>query len=241
MGIIKKLRNKFLWQNANWYEKYIDKQIDILSKIARLNGVGDVRSSTNRVYIEKFMEENKQYIKGSVLEFKGTENYAHKYIDRIEKLRYCAGLKYYNTYKKFKDIDYFFELEDTSTYPKEKFDCIIFTQCLVYFLNPIQILSNVTKMLKPGGVILISSDMFSKNIPEAPFLTYITKAGLECACNKAIEARGGGLISVKTYGNLNSALRYMLNIKRSGLVDYYNNYSPNYPVLITAVLQKSTK
>ena len=55
------------------------------------------------------MKENKQYIKGSVLEFKGTENYAHKYIDRIEKLRYCAGLKYYNTYKKFKDIDYFFE------------------------------------------------------------------------------------------------------------------------------------
>ena len=239
MGIIKKLRNKFLWQNANWYEKYIDKQIDILSKIARLNDVGDVRSSTNRVYIEKFMEENKQYIKGSVLEFKGTENYAHKYIDRIEKLRYCAGLKYYNTYKKFKDIDYFFELEDTSTYPKEKFDCIIFTQCLPYFLNPVQILSNVVTMLKPEGVILICSDMFSKNLPEAPFLTYITETGLKYACDNLVDKHR--LISIKTYGNLNAALRYMLNIKRSNSVDYYNNYSPNYPVLVTAVLQKSTK
>lgn len=238
MSIIQKIKNKILWQNSKWYEKYIDKQIRILKKIAAYNGVSKVAESIDRVYIEKFIEDNKQYIKGTVLEFKGTENYAHRYTGPRDKIRYCAGLKYYDIYKKFKDINYFFELEDISTYPKEKFDCIIFTQCLPYFLDPVKILSNVVTMLKPKGVILICSDMFSKNIPEAPFLTYITEQGLKYACSELIKMRGGGLIAIKSYGNINSALRNMLNIKRYNLTEYHNDYSSNYPVLITAVYQK---
>ena len=33
MSIIQKIKNKILWQNSKWYEKYIDKQIRILKKI----------------------------------------------------------------------------------------------------------------------------------------------------------------------------------------------------------------
>lgn len=237
MDILNNIRNKFLYKNPEWYEKYIDREARKLLKIAKFNGTTKVTDSINRVYIEQFIDENQQYIKGSVLEFKGTENYAHKYMKNVDKITYCAGSKFYEEYKKFKDIDFFFELDDMSTYPDEKFDCIIFTQCLPYVLTPIDILINVKNLLKPNGIILITSDMFAQNQPEAPFLSYITEKGLEQLSN--ITFGKDNIVSIKTYGDFNSALRYMLNIKRNNTPNYLNYHSPNHPVLITAVLRNS--
>lgn len=241
------MKIKLLCKNEKLCENYIKGMVKDLKIISKYNRAGRVVDYLERVYIEKFIEENRKYIRGKVLEFKGTENYAHRYVDS-KNITYCAGAPLKSSYAEFNDIKFFFDFEDIATFPTLSsssmstaatefvtFDCIIFTQCLVYTLNPVLVLSNLEKLLNPNGVILISSSMSLPNIPDAPFLNFISLAGLKVCCTKLADRYE--TLSLKTYGNAQNLIRQLFFIKRPTHVMSKNN-SDIYPLLVTGVIKK---
>ena len=233
--LIRKLKARLFYKNLNWCEKYINQQYSEFKKIQRYNPVLKVKESPDRIYIEKFIEDNRKYIKGQVLEFRGTENYAEKYIPQ-ENVTYCAGLKLKHNYKPEDNIKFFFDFEDINTFPKASFDCIIFTQCLVYTLDPLLVLSNMQKLLKPDGVMLVSTDSYGPQMKDGPLVLSLTQSGLK-KCFERLKDKFKTL-SLKTYGGgIGSVICRLININRN-VCEKFADDVESYPILITAVVQK---
>lgn len=105
----------------------------------------------DRVYIEDFLEKNKKYICGDILEFK--ENlYATKFGHDIKTVDIVTHPSDINN----KKAKYFMDISQLEKLPSEKYDCIICTQVLPFIYDYEQGIAGLHKLLKPGGHLLVS-------------------------------------------------------------------------------------
>ena len=83
----------------------------------------------DRYYINDYVEMNKDYIYGDVLEFAGGDVvYAKKYGNN-PNVKIMAGLNHKEAYP---NADYWADLQKKETLPEQKFDCIVATQVIMY-------------------------------------------------------------------------------------------------------------
>lgn len=134
-----------------FYRDFHEKLLE-LGEISRHLKPADREECFDRYYINDYVERNRRYIKGDVLEFAGGEIYAEKYGDSPRvKLMTSARHREINP-----TADYFADLDDRSTLPEEKFDCIIATQVIMYVNDLETALENLRYMLKPGGALILT-------------------------------------------------------------------------------------
>src|SRR3989344_7236734 len=105
-----------------------------------------------RFYIEKFLKENKSYIKGLCLEFAGKSYKA--FFPKIKKYEVISvepgeGIKYVG------------DVHSSKTLPENRFNSIICTQVLEHLYNPQKALINLYNSLKPGGYIILTAPFFA--------------------------------------------------------------------------------
>lgn len=186
----------------------------------------------DRYYIEKFLDQNKQYIKGHVLELEDAG-----YTKQFGKDVISSDVL--DISKNNKEATMVHDLQDPAGFPSNKFDCFICTQTLQYLYDIKAGFKSAKKMLKDGGVFLVTAPGISQ-------LTYYPGSFYEywhftekTLYNLAKEA-GFRKIRVYTYGNAMAATAFLQcvaveDLKNKKLLDYKDGY---YPVTVTLVAIK---
>ncbi len=136
---IKKIWNK-KFNQVNWHNL---KSIQPVSKVFGL----DRGIPIDRYYIEKFLDQNKNYIKGKVLEI-AESTYSKKFDNGISSFEI---LHVDDSNKKATIIG---DLTKIETLPSNQIDCFICTQTLNFIYNFHDAIKGMHHLLKPGGVVL---------------------------------------------------------------------------------------
>ncbi|GHT90454.1 hypothetical protein FACS1894122_00730 [Alphaproteobacteria bacterium] len=179
--------------------------------ISRLFGF-DRGTPIDRYYIEKFLKENQQYIKGTVLEI--SENtYSRKFSSGMIKQEI---LHFDNTNLEATIIG---DLTDTSTLPENAIDCFICTQTFNFIYDVKKALIGTRFLLKEGGVLLATVGGLSQ----------ISRYDMDrwghfwSFTNKSIEmlAKDAGFreIQIITYGNVAAATAFIQGLAQEDLSD----------------------
>jgi SAM-dependent methyltransferase len=108
-----------------------------------------------RYYIEKFLSANRKDVRGRVLEM-GDDSYTRKFGgDRVQKTDVMNVVP-------SPKATIVADLVCADQVPADAFDCIIFTQTLQMIYDMRAALKHLHRILKPGGVLLLTSHGISK-------------------------------------------------------------------------------
>jgi len=215
-----------IWLPVNWYN------LRSTIPISSIFGL-DRGTPIDRVYIEYFLEQNKRFIKGDVVEI-GENTYTKKF-----GLLDCNSLVFHFD-KTNKEADIIGDLTNYKDLPKNKVDCFIITQTLNFIYDYKSAIIGIDRMLKKNGVALIT----------VAGLVNISKYDYErwgdfyrftdLTIKKSLgDMFGEENIEVETYGNLLTVTSLLHGISSEELSKdelYYKD--TNYQLIITAKVLK---
>jgi FkbM family methyltransferase len=108
----------------------------------------------DRYYIEKFLNNNRQSIRGRVMEVAGN-NYTLKFGSGVTQSEILNTVK-------TTAATMVGDLTDEAAVPQEAFDCIILTQTLQFIYDFKTALKTAIRALKPGGTLLLTASGISQ-------------------------------------------------------------------------------
>jgi SAM-dependent methyltransferase len=159
----------------------------------------DRGTPVDRYYIERFLDQHRSDIRGRVLEVKDSA-YSHRYGSDV-----C-------TYDVL-DIDpsnphatIIADLADADTVPDGLFDCFILTQTLQFIYDTRAALSHAHRMLRPGGVLLLTVPTVSRLDRRLPDYWRFTAA----SCTQLLGDTFGEVnVTVRAHGNVLTAIAFL--------------------------------
>ncbi|MES2179274.1 MAG: methyltransferase domain-containing protein [Gemmatimonadota bacterium] len=206
-----------------------------VSPISPIFGI-DRGLPVDRYYIEQFLRKHAVDITGRCLEL-GDAYYIDKFgggkPSRIDVLHYTAGSP---------DATIIADLTSADHIPSDTFDCIIFTQSLQMIYDFTAALRTLHRILKPGGVVLLTTHGISKigrRLGRDDWGEYwhFTAQSIE---RVLVETFPNALIEVGTRGNVLTAVSYLHGLATEELTDHeLNHLDPDYEVIVTARVQKA--
>lgn len=187
----------------------------------------------DRYYIENFLSKERDSIKGSVLEIGDNEYtlmFGQENVAKSDILHVHADNP---------KATYVGDLANAPSLPDNHFDCIVLTQTLHLIYDFKAALSTCHRVLKPGGVLLLT----------VPGITHIDQGEWRetwywSFTQKAMtvligETFSGGLSEVKSYGNVFAATAFLFGVGLPEVSkEMLDKYDPHYQVIITV---KATK
>ena len=200
--LLKKLRRAVI--PNNWLN------LRKIEPISRVFGF-DRGTPIDRVYIEHFLNINKQYIQGVVCEI-ADNSYSKKYGSNVKAYEI---LHYTNDNPRATIVG---DLTDISTLPQNRVDCFILTQTLNFIYDFKSAIKGVHYMLKKDGVVLATVSGISQisRYDMDRWGDYWRFTNLSA---KRIfeEAFGKGNVDIKTYGNVLTAISFLHGISAEEL------------------------
>lgn len=188
-----------------------------------------------RYYIEKFLTKYSNDVRGHALEL-GDDSYIRKFGgDRIEKTDILGVVD-------GPGITLVADLTNADHIPSNTFDCIIFTQSLQMIYDMKAALRHLYRILKPGGVLLLTSHGISKigrRLGRDDWGEYwhITTQSAE---KLLAETFPDGSIEVGSYGNVLAAMSELHGLASEELKpDELDYHDPDFEVIVTARAVKS--
>jgi SAM-dependent methyltransferase len=156
-----------------------------------------------RVYIEQFLGQHREAIRGSVLEV-GDSRYSASF---------GAGRVTTSTVvdvdKTNRQATLIADLNEASALPSGSFDCIILTEVLHLLKGPGTCLRSCHRALREGGTVLITVPALKRLNPQDPDSDYLryTPAGLDLLLRSVWD----GPFSVAWYGNLRACVAFLVS------------------------------
>ena len=184
----------------------------------------------DRFYIEELLSRNKKLIKGDCGEI-GEARYLNSYNNNFVK-----SYKIFDFDLANKSADIYGDLEDLNKIPEKIFDCFISTQVLNFIYNFSTAIDSLHKMLKPGGVLLLTVSGPSTHISEYDMSRWgdywrFTEQSVLKAFEKTF---GQSNVEIKSYGNVLAATSMLQGISSEELTkDEINYCDPIYPMIIS--------
>jgi hypothetical protein len=208
--------------------------LDIDSVYPVSNWLGEDRGTPiDRYYIEKFLNNNRQYIQGNALEV-ANDKYIRKFglgTTSLDVLHPIVGTH---------GATVIGDLTNSSSLPEGKFDCFVCTQTIHVIYKYMDAIRGAYKILKPGGVMLATLGAIAQ-ISEfdmdrwGDYWRFTTRS----AMLSFGEVFGNDNIDVSYYGNCLAAVSLLRGIAveeiSSQKLDVQDR---NYPVIITIVARK---
>lgn len=166
----------------------------------------------DRYYIEKFLEAHRGDIKGRALEL-GDATYIKRYgtdVTRTDVLHVVAGNP---------EATIIADLTEADHIPSDAFDCIIFTQALQMIYDMKAAMRTLYRILKPGGVILMTTHGTSKiarRLGRDDWGEYwrLTAQGVSALVK---DAAPNAELAVRSYGNVLSAAAFLFGLAAEDL------------------------
>jgi SAM-dependent methyltransferase len=179
----------------------------------------------DRYYIEHFLDECRGDIRGRVLEVKNSD-YTQ---------RFGTGVVQSDVL----DIDpvnphatIVVDLAEADCIPANTFDCMILTQTLQYIYHPQAAMAHACRILRPGGVLLMTVPGIIKMDPNFVGCDYWRFTADSCAA-LAGDVFGTGQIKVRTCGNVLTAIAFLTGLAHEELSPReLDTADPAYPVVI---------
>ncbi|MHB1688185.1 MAG: methyltransferase domain-containing protein [Ignavibacteriaceae bacterium] len=187
----------------------------------------------DRFYIEKFLNENNRYIKGSLLEI-ADDFYSKKFGSEVEAYNV---LHVDSNNKKATIVG---DLASPKYLPSNVTDCFICTQTLNFIYDIKTAVDGIKQLLKPDGTALITlaglSQISRYDMDRWGDYWRFTSLSAEKLFS---EAFGKKNISIKTYGNVLSAIALLEGLSVGELTkDELEFIDPDYQLIIAVVAQK---
>lgn len=184
----------------------------------------------DRYYIEAFLRQNASDFQGRGLEL-GDAFYLTKFggdrVTQKDVLHYVEGNP---------EATFVGDLTDASHIPSDAFDCIVLTQTLQMIYNPKAALETIHRILKPGGVLLLTTAGIAKvarRLGEDDWGEYwhLTSQSVDRLIDETFP--GGGR-TVSTWGNVVAACAFLHGLASEDLdTDELDHIDPDYEVIVT--------
>ena len=198
----------------------------------RMFGI-DRGGAIDRYYIERFLQDNKQYIYGNVLEM-GEDAYTNMY----GKNGCISYVFQYGNKRGLEGTSLYGDLQNQEGLPEEYFDCIIFTQVFNFIFDIFSAVKNSIAMLKTGGTMLVS---VAGNTPVSRYdmdrwghyWNFTDKSVKSLFSQDNVEC------TVYTYGNCKVACAFMEGMSYQELEkEELDDNDIDFPIVITAMVKK---
>jgi SAM-dependent methyltransferase len=158
----------------------------------------------DRYYIERFLSDERDSIRGHVLEVKDS-TYTDKFGSAVAT---CDVL----------DVDrgnplatIFADLATANEIPEATFDCFILTQTLQYIYETRAALGHAHRILRPGGALLATVPVASPIVADEWLTDYWRFAPASCA-ELFGDVFGSDSIRVCTYGNVLTTIAFLAGL-----------------------------
>jgi len=187
----------------------------------------------DRYYIENFLEKQSGNIKGRALEI-GDNEYSLMYggtkLSQSDILHIDASNP---------KATFIGDLSDAPQVPDSTFDCIVLTQTLHLIYNFKGALDTCYRILKPGGVLLMTSPGITP-MDHGEWKSTWYWSFTDFALRRMVtDAFPGGNVEVETFGNVYVATAFLYGMGKSEVLKEKMDYhDPHFQVIITV---KATK
>lgn len=148
--------------------------------------------AVHRRYITDFLEAHAQDVRGHVLEFNDPGYTREVGGGRVTK----SDVVHIDDSNPQATI--VADLTRPNAVPSDTFDCVIATHVLHVIFEPLTILRELHRILKPGGVLLVAVPTVSMIGPEFPELWRFTPLGVQRLLEATFPREG---VEVRPYGN----------------------------------------
>ena len=182
----------------------------------------------DRRYIEDFLSRHAEDIKGRVLEI-GDNTYTRQYgearVTRSDVLHVSAENP---------SATLVGDLAEGQNLPSAAFDCIVLTQTLHLIYDMSRAAATLHRMLKPGGVLLVTVAGVSciEQEPNWAPLWTLSSTALRRLLGGAF---GDDQVCVSAYGNVLAAVAFLHGLAESELRPAeLDAHDPQYPVIVAA-------
>jgi FkbM family methyltransferase len=200
--------------------------------VSRLFGF-DRGTPIDRYYIEKFLDSNRAFIRGRVLEI-GDNAYTRKYGTNVT----CSDVLNFTPSAGATIVG---DLATDRNIPHESFDCIILTQTIQMIYDIKSALRNAVNALKPGGTLLITASGISQisryDMDRWGEYWRFTDKSLKTLLAEIVPVEG---ICVEARGNVAVAKAFLdgraIHELSQQVLDHQDN---DYQVVLTARVQKA--
>ncbi len=182
----------------------------------------------DRYYIEKFLSENRAYVKGRVLELSdnsytlrfGGKNVLQSDILDVRPDHPAATI--------------IADLTSAEEIPSDTFDCVILTQALNFIYDARAAIRTIYRILKPGGCVLVSTAGISQLSQEE--MAYcgdywrFTRFSLERLFRESFPAEG---VTAESRGNVLTAISFLHGLAAEELTtEELDHHDPNFEVSV---------
>ena len=187
----------------------------------------DRGTPVDRYYIERFMRENQASIRGRVLE--------------IKEPLYTARFGTQVSQADVLDIDasnpkatIICDLAAADGVPANTFDCFVLTQTLQMIYDVRAAVSHAHRMLRPGGVFLVTVPVTSRVIPGAGLQMDYWRFTL-ASCHRLFEdVFGAAHTQVQAHGNVLTSIAFLAGMAHEELSQAeLDATDPYFPLLIS--------
>ena len=221
-------------EKKNCFLRFILKlrNFNTVNPVSRCFGAdrGDI---IDRYYIEKFLFQNRDLIRGVVLEVassKYTKKFGGKDVQKSLVLHVAEKA----------NVDIVGNLETGEGIPENAVDCFILTQTLLCTFDIFSSAKNAIKILKPGGVLLLT----------VPGITQISRYDYErwgqywSFTDQSIRKLFENLVPsenivVNTYGNVKVTTAFLYGLALHEVrKKHLDQVDPDYQLVITALVRK---
>jgi SAM-dependent methyltransferase len=205
-----------------------------MAPISRKFGV-DRGLPVDRFYIERFLAAQADSIRGQVLEI-GEDTYTRRYGGQR-----VTGSDVLHVTDDNPAATIVADLADAPQIPDERFDAIVFTQTLQLIFDPPSALRTLHRILKPGGVLLLTapgiSPVATRSLWGPTWYWSFTEAGLRRLLAAQFEDRH---CRFETHGNVLAAVAFLEGLAVEDLAtDELSQCDPDYALIITALARKA--
>jgi len=184
----------------------------------------------DRYYIDNFLKKHERHIKGVVLEV-GDPRYIKKY-----------GKKKVSAFDVLDIVDtnplatIIADLKNVSQVKNETYDCIILTQVLGMIDDLDKVVSECHRILKKGGVLLVTSSSISPAIDTDLSYWRFTSASMRYILEKKFKRNS---VVVNSYGNVYIGQAFWVGAVIEDIAqDLLKVNDPQYPIIITGYAKK---
>ena len=182
----------------------------------------------DRYYIEQFLDEHRQDVRGRVLEI-GDDAYTRRYGgDRVLQ-RDVLHVHADNPLATFVG-----DLAGDNDLPSDAFDCVILTQTLQLVFDVAAAMATLHRVLRPGGVVLATVPGISNIDPDEWGPTWYWSFTDHAVTRLARDAFPGGTVEVAVHGNVKAAVTFLhgMSLREVDRADL-DRPDPSYPVIVT--------
>ncbi len=192
----------------------------------------DRGSPVDRYYIEEFLAEHREHIRGRVLEVKDSA-YTRRFGTGVESAD-VLDLDATNPHATLVA-----DLSAAHSLAADQFDCVILTQTLQYIFDTAAALEHAHRILRPGGVLLATVPSVSRVVPGAGSRTDYWRF-TAASCTVLFErAFGREQVRVRSYGNMTSAVAFLAGAAQEDLQPaQLTTRDEDFPVVIVVWAQK---